>query len=133
VGPATKSYRKVYGPAVIEAYEYEQRKPGHPRIMIAQNVIQEIELNPLLWMHDRDDELTVAKNFLACDEDGGLYIDYLRIVLGESEDPAWVLRMHDQLIEKGLTSFASDESIRPKYEWLRAYHNRTVAALTAKH
>ncbi len=125
-GQATKSYRKYFGPAVIRAYEWEQSKPGHPRIMVDPSVMREIESNPFLWMHDRDDELTAAESFLARDEDGHAYIDYLRVVLGESEDPEWVLRMHDQLIDKRLTLFEKNQSIRSKYEWLRVYHDRTV-------
>jgi hypothetical protein len=128
-GPATKSYRKYFGPAVIRAYELEQSKPGHPRIMVDPSVMGEIEHNPFLWMHDRDDELKVAQSFLAHDEDGNAYIDYLRVALGESEDPEWVLRMHDQFIDRRLTMFAKNRSIRAKYEWLRAYHDRTVATV----
>jgi hypothetical protein len=131
VGQATKSYRKYFGPAIIRAYEWEQKKPGQPRIMVDPSVLREIEHNPLLWMHDRDDELRVAQSFLARDEDGNAYIDYLRVALGESEDPEWVLQMHDQFIDKRLTVFAKDKSIRPKYEWLRAYHDRTVAKMKA--
>jgi hypothetical protein len=131
VGSAARSYRKFFGPAVIQAYELEQRKPGHPRIMVGASVLQEVERNPLLWMHDRNDELKVVQNFLDHDDDGSAYIDYLRLVLGESEDPQWVLRMHDEFIEKGLTSFGNDESIGPKYKWLRTYHDRTVAKLAS--
>jgi hypothetical protein len=100
--------------------------------MVDPSVVREIEHNPLLWMHDRDDELNVAQSFLARDEDGNAYIDYLRVVLGESEDPDWVLQMHDEFINERLTLFAKDASIGPKYEWLRAYHDRTMAKMKAR-
>jgi hypothetical protein len=129
IGPATKSYRKYFGPAVVTAYEWEQFQPGHPRIMVDPSVMREIEKHPALWMHDREDELKVVKGFLAYDEEGNAYIDYLRVVLGESEDPDWVLRQHDQFINDRLELFANSRSIRRKYEWLRVYHDRTVKAL----
>jgi hypothetical protein len=129
IGPATKSYRKYFGPAVVTAYEWEQFQPGHPRIMVDSSVMREIKNNPTLWMHDREDELKVVKGFLAFDEEDNAYIDYLRVVLGESEDPDWVLRHHDQFINDRLAQFANSRSIRRKYEWLRVYHDRTVKAL----
>jgi hypothetical protein len=95
-------------------------------------VLQEIENNPFLWMHDRDDELRVVQSFLAREEDGNAYLDYLGVALGESEDPALVLRLHDGFIEERLAMFERDRSIRPKYEWLRAYHDRTVAKMKAE-
>lgn len=130
VGPATKSYRKYYGPAVIQAYTLEQRKPGHPRILVDPSVMREIEHNPRLWMHDRKDEIKTARGFIAYDEeDGTAFIDYLRVALGEVLDSQWVLDQHDHLIRQRLAQYASNDSIRPKYEWLRGYHDSTVARL----
>jgi len=129
VGPATKSYRKYYGPAVIQAYSLEQRKPGHPRILVDPSVMLELEHNPRLWMHDRKDELKTARGFLAFDEDGTAYIDYLRVALGEVSDRQWVLDRHTRLITQRLSQYANNDSVRPKYEWLRSYHDSTVARM----
>src|ERR1017187_1663102 len=52
VGPATRSYRKYFGPAIIEAYKLEQKKPGHPRILVDESVLRAVRENPLLWIHD---------------------------------------------------------------------------------
>jgi hypothetical protein len=97
--------------------------------MVDPSVLREVQQNPLLWMHDRADEQKVVNSFLARDEEGNAYIDYLRVVLGESDDPAGVLNKHDQLINNRLAQFANNRSIRRKYEWLRVYHDRTVRAL----
>ena len=70
IGDATKSYRKYFGPAVIRAYEWEQFQPGHPRIMVDPKRHARDRTKPMVWTHDRDDELKVAKNFLAHDEAG---------------------------------------------------------------
>ena len=71
-------------------------------------------------------------SFLAHDEEGNAYIDYLRVALHESEDPEWVLKKHNDLINERLAMFAKKKSIRSKYEWLRAYHDRTVRALKVR-
>jgi hypothetical protein len=130
VGLATRSYRKYFGPAVIQAYRLEQAKPGVPRIIVDPSVLTEIETNPLLWMHDKDDELKTAKSFLAY-EDGVAFIDYLRIAVGEVEDAAGAIEQHDMLIRERLARYAKRKyrGIRAKYEWLRRYHDRTVRNL----
>jgi hypothetical protein len=132
VGMATKSYRKYYGPAVITAYEWEQFQPGHPRVMVDPSVMREVEANPAVWMHDREDELKILNGFLAQDEEGNAYIDYLRVVLGESDNPDLVLRKHDELINARLALFAANKSIRRKYEWLRVYHDRIVSSMKGR-
>lgn len=132
VGPATKSYRKYFGPAIITAYEWEQFKPGHPRIMVDPSVLREVEENPFVWMHDCEDEIRAINGFLARDEEGNAYVDYLRVILGESEDPGFVLRRHDEFINDRLAAFAENRSVRRKYEWLRVYHDRTARALAKK-
>lgn len=69
------------------------------------------------------------RRFLHHDEDGDASIDYLRIAMGEVEDPDVVLEPHDKVITKRLSEYAYSKAIRPKYEWLRAYHDRTVAQM----
>lgn len=126
VGPATRSYRKYFGPAVLQSYALEQKKPGHPRILVGAGVLDEVARNPLLWMHDRDDELNAVRGFLAQDESGDTFIDYLRVAIGEVENGNFVLEQHDKLIRTRLAEFAGNDRIRAKYEWLRHYHDRTI-------
>ena len=90
-----------------------------------RGVLQEIERNPLLWMHDRDDELKASEGFLA-HEDGVAFIDLSAGSFGEVENYNWVLEQHDKLTKALVREYANNESIRSKYEWLRAYHDRTM-------
>ncbi len=128
-GLAVKTNRQYYGPAIIDAYKCEQTKPGYPRIIVAASVLEEVSKNERLWLHDRSDELQTIENFLAREEDGTAYIDYLRVVLGESEDPDWVLQKHVEFIDSQLKEFARDDDVRRKYQWLADYHQRTVEKL----
>jgi hypothetical protein len=131
-GLATKSYRKYFGPAVITAYNWEQHEPGHPRIMVDPGVMREVESSSAADAYGREDQLEVLGSFLAHDEEGNAYIDYLRVALYESEDPEWVLKKHNDLINERLAMFAKKKSIRSKYEWLRTYHDRTVKGLKVR-
>jgi len=132
VGLATKSYRKFFGPAVIQAYRLERKKPGLPRILVDPSLLLEVQRNPLVWMHDRDDELKACESFLAHDANGDAYIDYLRMVAGEIEDYDWVLREHKALIAQRMVRYAKDKDIRAKYEWLRDYHAKTVRSFNRR-
>jgi hypothetical protein len=131
-GLATKSYRKYFGPAVITAYNWEQHEPGHPRIMVDPGVMREVESSSAADAYGREDQLEVLGSFLAHDEEGNAYIDYLRVALYESEDPECVLKKHNDLINERLAMFAKKKSIRSKYEWLRTYHDRTVKGLKVR-
>ncbi len=42
-----------------------------------------------------------------------------------SEFPS-LLEQHQDFIKRGLTRYKDDESILPKYKWLREYHRYTV-------
>lgn len=131
-GLATKSYRKYFGPAVITAYEWEQRKPGHPRVMVDPSVMQRLSETNRDEPYRRDDQVEVIKSFLASDDDGNCYIDYLRVALYESDDPAWVLKKHNELINRRLKLFADNPPIREKYEWLRQYHDKVAEDLKVR-
>jgi hypothetical protein len=94
--------------------------------------MQAIESSSAADSYGREDQLEVLRSFLAHDEEGNAYIDYLRVAFYESEDPQWVLKKHNDLINERLALFAKKKSIRSKYEWLRDYHDRTVRALRVR-
>jgi hypothetical protein len=56
-------------------------------------------------------------------------VDYLRVIeeeLDERSQYSGLLEQHDQFIIRGLSRYKSNESILPKYKWLREYHRYTV-------
>ena len=80
VGDAVRSHGRFFGQGIIDAYEIESRDAVYPRIIVAASVLEELDKNPKLWTHDRDDERKAVKGLLHCDEESGLhYIDYLRV------------------------------------------------------
>jgi hypothetical protein len=132
IGEVVKSHRQLFGPGVIDAYRLESTMAKYPRIVVNQSVLDELATNANLWVHDRDDELDAVNSLLRRDEeDGLLYVDYLRVIRGESEGQEFddLVFNHDALIKKGLHRYSTDIGVRPKYEWLRRYHDSTMRAV----
>jgi hypothetical protein len=60
-----------------------------------------------------------------------VFVDYLSFMFDPDEEgypPDEVsLRRHKGLVEDNLRTYGSDDRIRPKYEWLAAYHNFCIS------
>jgi len=133
IGDLVKSYRVIYGPALIRAYELESKSAVFPRIVIDDRLLKELKLNPLLRSHDFKTEMEYLRPMLQRDDKKILFLDYLGGVLPEDPDGApEFLRKHKELIERGLWDFRHDSKIRAKYEWLQEYHNSTVERLAPR-
>jgi hypothetical protein len=118
VGQATKSYRRIFGPAVIRAYEIESKEAKYPRIVVDPSVLDEVEINNGLWVHDKESELEAVNGFLRTDDEDGLrYVDYLRVIRDELDDPSDYedfLRAHGALVSEKLKQHANCQKIRLK-------------------
>jgi hypothetical protein len=129
VGDVALSYGQLFGPAVIRGYELESQVAKFPRIVVGQEVLDEVKQNPVLWIHDRDTELQAVTDLLRRDCDGEYFVDYLRVVESEMNDPtqyAGFLEKHKEIIEKGLRRYKANTSVLPKYKWLREYYRQTL-------
>lgn len=129
VGDAALSYGQLFGPAVIRGYDLEREVARFPRIVVGPEVLDEVKRNRALWIHDRDSELQAIRDLLHRDSDGEYFVDYLRVVASELDDPsqyADFLEKHKQFIDKGLRRYKANASVLPKYKWLREYHRATV-------
>lgn len=133
VGNIVKSYREIYGPAILQAYELESRTAIFPRIVIDERILTELKRNILLRRHDFRTEMEYLSVFLHTDNKNVTFVDYLRGAL--SEDPEGAPRFfvkHKELIEQGLWDFRRNRRIREKYRWLQRYHNSVVQELRPK-
>jgi hypothetical protein len=132
IGSLAKSYGQIFGPGLVRAYELESKEAKYPRILVDECVIQELRRNPRLCVHDPETDASYLKAMLQKDEDGKLFVDYLRIAAGELDDPSVYPGYMTKLrgfIDERLKLFAEAESIREKYEWLSKYHARTLKKL----
>jgi hypothetical protein len=124
IGDAVQSWGRVYGPAVIRAYELENQKGAPPRIIIDDEALA--RLLPAIKKEGLDSTL----GRLLRQEGSKVYLDYLvaceaELNVPEQEYPIF-LALHRELILNGLTQNAGRPEVLAKYEWLRGYHERVV-------
>ena len=131
LGPMERSYKVLFGPGLIEAYDLERTKARFPRIVLDPFLLRELKTNPILRRHRYREEMRFLSPLLKTDEDGYVFIDYLRGLRGERESSDYFrfLKIHRDLVTRGLAEFRRDRDVLPKYGWLKRYHNEAVTAL----
>lgn len=126
---------KLFGPALIDAYELESKYAQYPRIVVSPKLIQELKINELLRSdhHDLDEELKYIKALLRQSDDGIWFIDYLKAIEGEMDNealyPEYIIN-HRQLIVKNASKFNYLNKVLAKYIWLANYHNQIISGLS---
>jgi hypothetical protein len=137
VGQLVKSWGQLFGPAIIRAYELESKIAKYPRIVVGKEVFEELAVNAGLWVHDRKTDQKAVQALLRKDDDGELFIDYLRLIWDELDDPGAdyqaFLNRHEALIAERLGRYSQAPDIRIKYEWMDRYHSSTVSRLIGHH
>jgi len=129
IGPLAKSYGQIFGPGLVRAYELESKQAKYPRVLVDECVIEEFYRNRRLCVHDPKTDAAYLRDMLQKDTDGKLFVDYLRVVAGELDDPSAYPGHMAKLrgfIDQRLREFAGIESVHEKYEWLSRYHNKTL-------
>ena len=133
VGDAIRSYERFFGQGVIDAFDVESKQALYPRIVVHASVFEELRRNPQVWMHDGDEkgELKAVKSLLHHDEENGLYyIDYLRVMESELDNPDYYPECLELFRKKigEMISETSHDGARSKLEWMQRYHRRIVRA-----
>lgn len=124
IGRVVQSWGRVYGPAVIKAYDLERVKDAPPRIVVDSDIFAALKTNA------EKEGVSSELDYLLAKEGSMSYLDYLRVCerelnVPEQEYPIF-LEIHRDFIRQGLTNYASNASILQKFEWLSSYHDRTV-------
>lgn len=132
-GDVLVSEARVFGPAVISAYETESKYALYPRIVIAPEVLIELKKNPLLGSHNTlEYECEEVRKLLCRGDDGLWFIDYVRAIESELDEPDMYpifLRTHKDLIIEGARRFKSMTAAMGKFIWLAMYHNSVVETI----
>jgi hypothetical protein len=122
IGNMVQSWKVVYGPAVVRAYQLESIEGTPPRIVIDGDALN--LLNPGLG------DTLVSNLGLAKREGNQLYLDYLKACEVELnvQEGAYLrfLQIHRDFIRERLVKYAENPKVLPKYQWLRAYHESTL-------
>jgi hypothetical protein len=124
IGEIVQSWKVVYGRGVVRAYELESKKDSPPRIVIDNDALSAVR--PAIERNN----LTTELDGLVRTDGSESYLDYLRacereLNVPEQEYPMF-LKHHRDLVHSGLRKYAACPSVLRKYEWLEAYHHRTL-------
>jgi hypothetical protein len=122
IGDMVQSWKIVYGPAVVRAYQLESIPGGPPRIAIDDDALN--LLQPGL------DEILVSKLDLAKRDGNEIYLDYLKACEVELnvqvDEYLRFLEIHRDFIRRNLAKYADKPDVLAKYQWLRNYHESTL-------
>jgi hypothetical protein len=131
IGLAVRSWGQLFGPAIVRAYNLE-KVAKNPRIIVDSNIFKVLDPMPNAWHNDKDTDKKELRKLMRKDEDGEYFVDYLRAVSEEFNDPAFYpvyVRRHSGLISERLKKYSKNDNVRSKYEWLEKYHNSTIEKL----
>ena len=132
IGEVVKSWGQLYGPGVVRAYELERDHAKYPRIIIDDRIFEALRGLVGAWLHDERTNRRALQLLTRRDTDRRRFVDYLRAVESELDDPAYYrvcLDRHHEVIRKGFQRYSRDRGIRTKYEWLKRYHEATIARM----
>jgi hypothetical protein len=134
-GNIYSSSDRIFGPALVAAYELESKYALYPRIAVDPRLLEELKRNELLKAvhHDLADETPYIQNLIRKGNDGIWFVDYIRAFERELDDPSMypdLLREHRTLILDGAKRFSKLNGVMSKYLWLAVYHNTRVSELT---
>ncbi len=124
----------VFGPALAKAYALESEFANYPRIVIDPKVFTTMEVNPLLRnaIHDAQTEKEYIGRLVHRDSDGLYFLDYLRGMNGEFDEPDdWLdfLAFHKKWILQQARGLGEVHKIAAKYLWVATYHNEVVGGV----
>lgn len=127
----------VFGPAFARAYEIESSEAIYPRIVLDLPAYEAVRHDDRLRSedHEAEDEFRYLDDMLTLDDDGWLFLDYLKAGEGEFDDIGdyfSFLATHDRLIRNGFAQSGDNERIKEKYRWMRRYHDAWIEQMLAE-
>ncbi len=118
----------LFGPAMVRAYELESFYAIFPRIIVAPEALVCFREDPRLRAdhHDLADEIHYLKKLLRRSDDGLWFVDYLKSILPEMDEPDEypdLVSSHRELIIERARASEKSPKVLHKYLWLANYHN----------
>ena len=136
-GDIYMSGHRVFGPALVSAYELESKYAKYPRIIVSPFLLRELKTNPLLvaLYHDPSTEIRFIRKLLRQGDDGMWFVDYGQAIERELDEPEMYpmfLEKHRALIIRQIRQFKSFDGVKAKYLWLANYHNQLVHEINSR-
>ena len=111
----------VFGPALIDAHNGEEKLARDPRIILTEEAVKIVKKHLTSYPNK---EGAPQCHHLLCDSDGQWFLNYLDILLpAEGEVLMDDLIKHKNTVECKLEKHSSDPKIWSKYSWVARYHN----------
>lgn len=109
----------VFGPGLVEAYRLERDRAVSPRVVLADAARSILRKD---MAGEADPASTTQSDLLIVDQDGVVFVDYLKILLDEF-DPFHELEQHRAVVEEKLAAHRDASRKWEKYRWVAEYHN----------
>ncbi len=109
----------VFGPALVKAYRLETKHAISPRVILTKEAREVLEDD---LSHYENPEDAPQADLLVVDQDGVVFIDYLRMLFDEI-DPVEELERHRAVVEEKLRAHRGESRKWDKYRWVAEYHN----------
>lgn len=114
VGDIHVGVDRAIGPALVSAYDAENRVAVHPRILVSQDCLSALQ----------NDLGSDSSNLLTIDADGEVFLNYLMDVnCFFDPGPEERLAAHRDVVTGALLRFHNTPRVRSKYVWVAQYHN----------
>ena len=111
----------VFGLALIEAIESEEKLAQFPRIVFAESARKAVDEYKGYYAVEK--HALLSSNILE-DADGQYFLNYLNTVMSEEHlSNKELLEKHKYSIEDMLTKHRRDLKVWSKYRWVATYHN----------
>lgn len=121
---------RIFGPALIAAYELESKTAIYPRILVARELLQYLNyLAPRPGFASEVEQVrTYGHGLIEQDFDSSYFVHYLDFAhLYVREAGTTQVRAHrDAIVAAWNSPAASDLRVRSKIAWQAHYHDRTV-------
>jgi len=133
-GDISINENRIFGPALVRAYDLESNYAKYPRLVLDPALLKEYKANKLLKKRDHSYEMDseYVKDLIKQGDDGLFYVDYARAVakeLDELEMYPNFLRRHREVIIEAASKYKDISKDLEKYFWLATYHNTIVNEL----
>ncbi len=110
----------VFGDALVEAYKLENNFAIHPRVILSPEVLEAQRQNQEIFVTAGAGQ---SATLLLRDRDGRAFVNYLEILLGETDSPAPQLKAHRDALAGKLATYRENSRVWEKYRWVSEYHN----------
>lgn len=128
IGPHHIHAGMVFGPAMVDAYELERDGALNPRVILSDEACEILRADMGTY---NEPQVTTQADFLMVDQDGVVFIDYLKVLLDEV-DPLTDLERHRKAVEEKLAQTKGSSRKWNKYRWVAEYHNNFCDRLDVK-